>query len=140
MMIDYKPGAPIRLNKTWDEEADAQSEAVWQQALGEALNMTSFVSAGVFTWDSRWDFSNLTAAEEVAGTLKYVKTYSQHNYITHGSIVGENSITVPNTTVQSLMYHPNTVANIAQFETNVRQTYQAGKIPIMGETNSGELV
>ena len=129
-------GQPIRGNGTWTQETDAQSEAQWDLSVGEALNQTAIIQAGVFTWDSRWDYGNLTTALRQYGALNYVKSYSQHNYVADVAPSGSNT-TSPNITVQSLMYHPNVIGNVAQFKTRVEQAIDAGVIPIMGETNSG---
>ena len=133
---DYVLGQPIRGNGTWTQETDAQSEADWDLSLGEALNQTLIIQAGAYTWDSRWDYQNLTDALRQNGALKYVKSYSQHNYVVDVLPLGSNN-TAPNITVQSLMYHPNVIGNVAQFKTRVKQALDAGVIPIMGETNSG---
>ena len=132
---DYALGQPIRGNGTWTQETDAESEAQWDLRVGEALNETAIIQAGAFTWDSRWDYQNLTDALRQHGALKYVKSYSQHNYVADVVPSGSNT-TAPNITVQSLMYHPNVIGNVAQFKTRVEQAIDAGVIPILGETNS----
>ncbi|KAL3444835.1 hypothetical protein BJX65DRAFT_310425 [Aspergillus insuetus] len=112
---------------SWSYSLDAASEVLWQKKVGEALGITDFVQAGVFSGNSgSYTIQELSAEVSSAGTGQYIRTYCHHYY-------AQSSTTANLTT---LMSHESIVAGAFKYQAQVDAAESANKPYLFGETNS----
>lgn len=108
---------------TWTPATDAASQDDWDIRVGSAIGRTDIIQAGNSNEaPPTWGAAELIATEN-ATVKEYVYDYAHHNY--------------PGGTVQSLMTHATTVADIATFAADVAAALSVGRPYVFGETNSG---
>ncbi|CAG8960513.1 hypothetical protein HYFRA_00008233, partial [Hymenoscyphus fraxineus] len=107
---------------TWNPAADAKSQNLWINKVGEALGGHAIIQAGNSNSDApTWGIEALVPGlNETARS--YVYDYAHHNY--------------PGGTVPSLMSHRGIVDNMRKFIADVAPATALGKEYVLGETNS----
>jgi hypothetical protein len=107
---------------------DAASQNSWQVSVGEALDKTAIVQAGVFYSSDTWNIAELEPVESTGAT--YVKTFADHYYPQWG----------PDAYLPTLMGHPDIVSGVSWFAADIEAAAALSKPFIMGETNSGSYI
>ncbi|KAJ5923149.1 hypothetical protein N7454_008394 [Penicillium verhagenii] len=120
----YSSSDPIADGSTWTAALDATSQNSWQVSVGEALDKTSIVQAGVFYSSDTWNIAELEPVESTGAT--YVKTFADHYYPQWG----------PDAYLPTLMGHSDIVSGVSWFSSDIEAAAALSKPFIMGETNS----
>lgn len=124
---------PMALNaSTWTPADDANSEAQWQTAIGEAVAQDHIIQAGNFYLPPAYNYSAsylLSSVSEEATDLKWIRTFSHHNY--PQTVANNGTVSLP-----QLMSHVNITTNVAQYASDVSFARSKGVEYLFGETNS----
>lgn len=116
---------PIAGGSTWTATRDYASQVSWQSAVGSTLSTTNIFSAGVYFGTS---FKNQALAATEGSSLGYVKQFCSHNYPQSKSTAN----------LAALMSHSGIASQVSPYKSEYSAASSAGKVYVMGETNSGK--
>ncbi len=121
-VIDWPSDRQPIATGSWNPSIDAASQNSWSMLVGAAVNRTSIIQAGNSnSGPPTWGAAELIATQN--STVKeYIATYAHHNY--------------PVGSIQDLMTHSKTVANVRGFKADVAAARAIGAPYVLGETNS----
>ncbi|PYH43001.1 glycosyl hydrolase family 79 C-terminal domain-containing protein [Aspergillus saccharolyticus JOP 1030-1] len=117
---------PIADGQSWTATTDAASQVEWQAAVGQALDTTSIIQAGVFFGLGSYEVTNLVGAEEDTNATQYVRSFCHHYYPYSASTAD----------LDGLMSHEAIIAGVTEFQAQVEAAHDLDKEFVMGETNS----
>lgn len=101
---------PIVQGVNWTTAVEAESESIWQTAVGAALGDKQFVQAGNFILEPDGGSSAMNLfALEIPSSLQYIKDFSHHNY----PQTVATGTPFPSANLTSLMSHVRVVENVA---------------------------